>query len=193
MIVTRSPGSILRAPGSVTSLTHRPSGGQAWGGRRGCHGAGKKDSSWFTHPPSNPSQLCPVLGPGWDWPSLSPNCSHGGGRPSWTQPRGQGATEGSLSLPREAKRASSCILLLLHTQARHIHRQAPLGSFRFFPAPVSQPSSRPLHLSSASQLFSPTLASHLQYHPSNPFLHQAGVIQCVKSCSFPARSSFTTS
>lgn len=113
--------------------------------------------------------------------------------PSWTQPRGQGAAEGGLSLPREAKRASSCILLLLHTQARHIHRQAPLESFRFFPAPASQPSSRPLHLSSASQLLSPTWASHLQCHPSNPFLRQDGVIQCVKSCSFPAQSSFTTS
>lgn len=34
MIVMGSPGSILRAPGSMTSLTQRPSGGQACRDRR---------------------------------------------------------------------------------------------------------------------------------------------------------------
>lgn len=60
MIVMGSPGSILRAPGSETSLKQRPSGGQACRGKGGwacglsqngnTMGTGKKgDTSLFTH------------------------------------------------------------------------------------------------------------------------------------------------
>lgn len=151
----------------------------------------------FVYAPTNQTHSSYVLCSG-PRMGLSPSCSPVEEAdldfmPNWTQPRGQGATEGGLCLPREIKRALSCILLVLHTQAHHIHLLAPLESCHFFPAPVSQPSSRPLHISSSSQLFSSTWASHLQYHPSNPFLHQAGVIQYVKSCSFPAQNCFMIS
>lgn len=146
-----SPGSILRAPGSVTSLTQCPSGGQAcrdrrkgwlhsWPESEGYHGAGEKgDSSLCTHQSNPQCVLCP--GPKMAL-SLSPSCSPvSGGRPGFhaklnivqgseSNKRGGGVC---LFLGRSSG-ALSYTLLLCHTQAHHIHLPSTSGSVPFLPS-----------------------------------------------------------
>lgn len=192
MIVMGSPGSILRAPGSVTSLTQRPSGGQACRDRRkGWLGLwreseGSCHASREEHPPTTQTHSTCVLYPRpRAGPSLSPTChpveeADPDSMSSWTQPRGQGATKGGPGLHLWGPGGGCCDCVCSTPRPLRSASPAPLEVFHFLPAPLPPSLSRPLHLTSASQPLWPTWSFHRQHHPSNPLLHQARVAQHVE-------------
>lgn len=153
MIVMGSPGSILRAPGSVTSLTQRPSEGQVYRDRRKVwlglwpeseeyHGSGEERRFLSVYTPTSQTHARCVFCPGPEMElSLSLKYSPVGETEldsisSWIQPRGQRATKWGLSLPREIKGNITCMLLLFYTQAHHVCLPSTSRNFPILSSPI---------------------------------------------------------